>query len=108
MAQDQLWKPQPTRRSGGRAFAYRGSHLPHAEPQFTRLSRSRHPLTPKSAISPFAADNSPDYLNYYQTVQLLERDCSDGEEIECNDRLAMISKKCEPTLARISAVKDAP
>src|SRR4051812_6291806 len=65
MAQDQLWKPQPTRRSGGRAFAYRGSHLPHAEPQFTRLSRSRHPLTPKSAISPFAADNSPDYLNYY-------------------------------------------
>src|SRR3954454_9456569 len=69
MAQDQLWKPQPTRRSGGRAFAYRGSHLPHAEPQFTRLSRSRHPLTPKSAISPFAADNSPDYLNYYAVTQ---------------------------------------
>src|SRR3954469_22612499 len=65
MAQDQLWKPQPTRRSGGRAFAYRGPHLPHAEPQFTHLSQSRHPLTPKSAISPFAADNSPDYLNYY-------------------------------------------
>src|SRR3954447_4715774 len=65
MAQGQLWKPQSTRRSSGRALAYRGPHLPHAEPKFTHLSRSRHPLTPKSAISPFAADNSPDYLNYY-------------------------------------------
>src|SRR3982750_938604 len=96
MAQDQLWKPQPTRRSGGRAFAYRGSHLPHAEPQFTRLSRSRHPLTPKSAISPFAADNSPDYLNYYEffvaTLKLLFSNRQFAEVAETGALLRLVQR----------------
>src|SRR4051794_33439249 len=58
MAQDQLRKPQPTRGSRGGAFAYRCTHLPHAEPQFTRLSRSRHPLAPQGSTRPFAVENS--------------------------------------------------
>jgi len=38
-------------------------------------------------------DPSPAMLDDKQAVQLLERDCSDGEEIECNDRLAMVPKE---------------
>src|SRR5919202_835608 len=53
-------------------------------------------------------DSSPAMLDDKQTVQLLKRDCRNGEEIECHDHLAMISKESEPTLARISPVKDAP
>jgi len=41
------------------------SHVSHAEPQFTPVYRSRHPRTPQRAIKPFAAENSPDHLNYY-------------------------------------------
>src|SRR4051794_12319394 len=65
MAQDQLRKPQPTRGTRGGAFAYCGSHLSHAEPQFTPVYRSRHPRTPQGATKPFTAENSPDHLNYY-------------------------------------------
>src|SRR3954451_7735577 len=65
MAQDQLRKPQPIRGTRGGAFAYCGSHLSHAEPQFTPVYRSRHPRTPQGATKPFTAENSPDHLNYY-------------------------------------------
>src|SRR3954449_1316618 len=64
MAQDQLRKPQPTRGTRGGAFAYCGSHLSHAEPQFTPVYRSRHPRTPQGAANPFTAETSPDPLNY--------------------------------------------
>src|SRR3954466_958843 len=66
MAQDQLRKPQPTRGTRGGAFAYCGSHLSHAEPQFTPVYRSRHPRTPQGATKPFAAENSSDHVNYYE------------------------------------------
>src|SRR3954453_11009501 len=65
MAQDQLRNPQPTRGTRGGAFAYCGSHLSPAEPEFTPLYRSRYPCTPQSATKPFATENSPDHLNYY-------------------------------------------
>src|SRR4051794_28376731 len=68
MAQDQLRKPQPTRGTRGGAFAYCGSHLSHAEPQFTPVYRSRHPRTPQGATKPFTAENSPDHLNYYHSL----------------------------------------
>src|SRR3954468_20032177 len=70
MAQDQLRKPQPTRGTRGGAFAYCGSHVSHAEPQFTPVYRSRHPRTPQGATKPFAAENSPDHLNYYPGSEL--------------------------------------
>src|SRR3954451_17998082 len=53
-------------------------------------------------------DPSPAMLDDKQTAQLLERDCRDGEQIECDDRLAMFPKEREPTLARTSRVKHAP
>ena len=53
-------------------------------------------------------DPSPAMLDDKQTVQLLKRDCRNGEEIECNDRLAMISKEREPTLAGISSAVHTP
>src|SRR3954453_13535770 len=65
MAQYQLRKPQPTRGTRGGAFAYCGSHLSHAEPQFTPVYWSPHPRTPQGATKPFTAENSPDHLNYY-------------------------------------------
>src|SRR3954465_555139 len=71
MAQDQLRKPQPTRGTRGGAFAYCGSHLSHAEPQFTPVYRSRHPRTPQGATKPFTAENSPDHLNYYEGAYVI-------------------------------------
>ena len=53
-------------------------------------------------------DPTPAMLDDKQTVQLLERDCRDSEEIECNDRLSMVPKKREPTLARICSAVHTP